>query len=263
MGEKFSYRSLKNVVLSLNEVIENKKQCDTIEGRGKRQNAQEWARQAGWWTMIVTIMERSDINLHGMKRSNIDRIDMSRCAFDVVTQRTHPSRFEYLPLFDRYQAFSRIDNARLVQLFLSKRHLFVVGSLRCGEMYRLLNVNNEVHLKYLTDLIDTLVLDDSLASSIFLEHISKRMDVTQPLHCRLPSMTQLIVFKANDQCSQTIRSLLLPINFCNHPLRRVHLVFQRPNDEYSAILLPLMSNRIWFHTMILEVENGTLSDWLS
>jgi hypothetical protein len=181
---------------------------------------------------------------------------MSRCTFESLPNELILLVFEYLPLLDLYQAFYHIANARLVRLFLSKRHPFVVGSFRCGEMCRLLDANNEVHLKCLTDLIDTLVLDDSLASSVFLEHISQRMDVAQPLNCRLSSLTQLIIFKADSQCNQTIRSLLLPINFCNHSLRRVHLVFQRPTDEYSAILSTLVSNRISFHTMILEVENG-------
>ena len=182
---------------------------------------------------------------------------MSRCTFESLPNELILLIFEYLSLIDLYQAFSHIDNARLVQLFMSKRHLFVVGSLRCGQMSRLLDANNEAYLKCFTDLIDTLVLDDSLASSVFLKHISERMDVAQPLNCRLSSMTQLILFKADHRCSETIRSLLLPINFCNHSLRRVHLVFQRPTHPYSAILSTLVSNRISFHTMILEVENGT------
>ena len=199
------------------------------------------------------------IGMRGCLAANIDRTDMSRCTFESLPNELILLVFEYLPLFDLYQAFSHIGNARLVQLFLSKRHLFVVGSLRCGEMYRLLTANNEVHLKCLTDLIDTLVLDDSLASSTFLEHITKRMDVAQPLNCRWSSMTQLIVFKANHKCNYAIRDLLMPINFCNHPLRRVHLVFERPIGQYATMLSTLVSNRLSFHTMILEVENGTLS----
>jgi hypothetical protein len=181
---------------------------------------------------------------------------MSRCTFESLPNELIVLVFEYLPLLDLYQAFYLIANARLVRLCLFERHAFVVGSLRYGEMYRLLAVNNEVHLKCLTDLIDTLVLDDSQASSVFLEHITKRMNVAQLFSCRLPSMTQLIIFKADHRCGETIRSLLLPINFCNHALRRVHLVFERPIDRYSAILSTLVSNRISFHTMILEVENG-------
>jgi hypothetical protein len=188
--------------------------------------------------------------------TSIERTEMNRCTFESLPNELIVLIFEYVPLLDLYRAFYLIANARLVRLFLSKRHAFVVGSLRCGEMYRLLAVNNEVHLKCLTDLIDTLVLDDSLASSVFIEHISRRMDVGQPLNCRLPSMTQLIISKADQRCGETIRSLLLPINFCNHALRRVHLVFQRPIGEYSATLSTLVSNRISFHTMILEVENS-------
>ena len=188
---------------------------------------------------------------------SIGRAGMGRCTFEALPNELILLIFEYLPLLDLYQAFFHINNARLVQLFLSKRHPFVVGSLRCGQMCRLLDANNEVHLKCLTDLIDTLVLDDTLASSAFSDHISQRMDMTQPLHCRLSSMTQLIIFKADHRCNRMIRSLLLPINLRNHSLQRVHLVFQRPTDKYTAILSTLVSNCISFHTMILEIENGT------
>ena len=170
--------------------------------------------------------------------------------------------FEYLSLLDLYQVFCHLNNSRLGCLVLSKRHPLVVGSLRCVQMRQLLDVNNRVHLKCFTDLIDTLVLDDSLASSVFLKHISKRMDATQPLSCPLPSMTQLIIFEGNHQSNPLLRALLLPINFCNHSLRQVHLVFDRPTGQYSSILSMLVSNRISFHTMILEVENGRYWDWL-
>jgi hypothetical protein len=181
---------------------------------------------------------------------------MSRCTFESLPNELILLLFEYLPLLDLYQAFFHIANARLVRLFRSKRHPFVVGSLRCVEMCRLLDADNEPYLKCLTDLIDTLVLEDSLASSVFLRHISVRMNVAQPISCRLSSMTQLIISKADQRCGETIWSLLLPINFSNHVLRRVHLFFQRPIGEYSATLSTLVSNRISFHTMILEVENG-------
>jgi hypothetical protein len=194
-------------------------------------------------------------------RECTDGAMMSRCTFESLPNELILLVFEYLSLIDLYQAFSHIGHARLVQLFLSKRHPFVAGSLRCGQMCRLLNVNNEAYLRCLTDLIDTLVLDDSLASSVFLEHVSERMDVTQPFPFRLQSMTQLIIFKADNHCVQMIRSLLLPINFCNHPLRWVHLVFNQATDEYSTVLSTLVSNRISFHTMILEVENGTSSSY--
>jgi hypothetical protein len=188
---------------------------------------------------------------------SIQRKEMSRCTFESLPNELILLVFEYLPLLDLYQAFYHIANVRLVRLFLSKRHPFVVGSLRCGQMCRLLDADNEAHLKCLTDVIDTLVLDDSLASSVFLEHISQRMDVAQPFSCRLSSMTQVIVFKADHRCNKITRSLLSPINFCNHSLQRVHLVFQRPTERYSTTLSTLVSNRISFHTMILEVENGT------
>ena len=188
--------------------------------------------------------------------TTIDQTDMSRCTLESLPNELILLIFEYLSLFDLYQAFSQISNTRLVQLFRSKRHPFVVGSLRCGQICQLLDANNEGHLKCLTDLIDTLVLDDSLGSSVFLEHVTKRMDVAQPLSCRLSSMTQLIIFEADHQSNLLIQSLLLPINFCNHPLRRVHLVFERWTVQYAAILSTLVSNRISFHTMILEVENG-------
>lgn len=181
---------------------------------------------------------------------------MSRCTFESLPNELILLVFDHLSLLDLYQAFRRIANDRLLQLFLAKQHPFVVGSLRCAEMCRLLDASNEAHLKCLTDVIDTLVLDDSLASSVFLEHISQRMDAAQPFSCRLSSMTQLIIFKADQRCGEIIRSLLLPINFCDHALRRVHLVFQRPPDKYSSTLGHLVSNRISFHTMILEVENG-------
>ena len=187
---------------------------------------------------------------------------MSRCTFESLPNELILLVFEYLSLFDLCQAFCHIANARLVRLFVSKRHSFVPASLRCGEMCQLLDVNNETHLQRFTDLIDTLVLDETLASSVFREHVTKRMDVAQPLNCRFPSMTQLIIFNAEQRCRQTIQ-LLLPLNFCNHSLRRLHLVFHRPALSYSIILSTLVSDHISFHTMILDVENGTSSDFFS
>jgi hypothetical protein len=131
-----------------------------------------------------------------------------------------------------------------------------VGALRCGEMCRLLDVNNAIHLKCLTDMIDTLVLDHSFASGVFLDHIIERMDSSQPLHNRFSSMTQLIIFKADHQSSHHLGPLLRPINFCNHPLQRVHLVFERPTVQYWTILSTFVSNRLSFPTMIFEVEKG-------
>ena len=212
-----------------------------------RRNGEEWSS---------ALVQRLDINVNAWNTTTIDQTDMSRCTLESLPNELILLIFEYLSLFDLYQAFSQISNTRLVQLLRSKRHPFVVGSLRCGQICQLLDANNEGHLKCLTDLIDTLGLDDSLGSSVFLEHVTKRMDVTQPLSCRLSSMTQLIILKADRRDGQTIRSLLLPLNFCNHSLRRVHLVFQRPADQYVTVLSTLVSNRISFHTMTLEVENG-------
>ena len=164
--------------------------------------------------------------------------------------------FEYLSLFDLYQAFYHLDNTRLVRLLLAKRHSLVTGSLRCEQMSRLLHVNNLSHLQCLTNMIETLVLDDPYATIPFLETVTPRMVKTQPFNLRFPSLKYLLIIKADYHAKELTQGLLLSMNFCNHPLQRVHLLFERPSDDYSSVLSSLVSKRISFPTMILEVENG-------
>ena len=164
--------------------------------------------------------------------------------------------FEYLSLFDLYQAFYHLDNTRLVRLLLAKRHSLVTGSLRCEQMCRLFHVSNLSHLQPLTNLIETLVLDEPSASSMFLEYVTPRMEETQPFNLRFSSLKYLLIINACWYSTKLTQSLLPLLNFCKHPLQRVHLVFERPSDGYYYMLSSLVSERISFPTMILEVENG-------
>ena len=188
--------------------------------------------------------------------SSTDWKAIEMCSFESLPNEIILLVFEYLSLFDLYQAFYHLINTRLVRLLFAKRHSLVTGSLRCEQMCRLLHESNLSHLQCLTNLIETLVLDDPYATTPFLQSVTPHMAKTQPFNLRFPSLKYLLIIKANHYSGGLIRSLLLSMNFCNHPLQRVHLLFEGPSDSYSCILYNLVSSRISFPTMILEVENG-------
>ena len=65
---------------------------------------------------------------------------------------------------------------------------------------------------------------------------------------------------AYNHCSKMIRSSLLPINFCHHPLQWVHHVFQQPEDEYSTIFwCPTAFHFTWWYWKSRMVHNLLMS----
>ena len=139
--------------------------------------------------------------------------------------------FKYMSLFDLYQVFYYLNSTRLVQLLFAKQHSLVVGSLLLEQMCRLLHVSNRSHRQCLTNMIETLVVDDPYASTLFLQSVTPRMKKTQPFNRRFPSLKRFLI--------------------------------ERLTYGYSSVLIPIVSKRISFPTMILKVENGEWLEWCS
>jgi hypothetical protein len=167
--------------------------------------------------------------------------------------------FDYLSLFDLCQSFLHVNNIRLQELLLSKRHSFMPSSLCYQQMSRLLNDNNHFTFQCFTNFIETLVLDSSYASNMFCTHLRERLRNTSPFNVYLSSMTQ-IISETEDYICDVAVVLLLPLNSINHNLQHLHLIFEQPDYNYGFSLMILVKYLISFKTMTLEVKRGRLEN---
>jgi hypothetical protein len=78
--------------------------------------------------------------------------------------------FSYLTSFDLCRAFIDVKNARFERLLACIQHSLNVSSLRCEQMRRFLARSNGDTASRFAILIDTIVLDDSLACMMIVEH---------------------------------------------------------------------------------------------
>lgn len=164
--------------------------------------------------------------------------------------------FSYLSSFDLCRAFLHLKNARIERLITSIRHVLDVSSMHYRQLHQFLSTSNDDTTKHFTILIDTVVLRRSSACATLYHHWRKILNDNELFNIWLPSIKQLLVFNANYYGIELVQPFLRPLVFHN-TLQHLHLVFERPTHEYSAILSQLVHYCISVHTMILEVEKGT------
>jgi hypothetical protein len=165
--------------------------------------------------------------------------------------------FSYLSSFDLFQAFLDLKNARIKHLLTSIRHSLDVSSMHYNRLRQFLSSNND-HINRFTALIDTVVLHNSSACLMLVDHWKKTLKDTELFNTLSPSIKQIFILNANYYEYHFVQPVLIPLLFGNNTLQYLHLVFERATNAYSSILSELVLHHISVHTMILEVEQGTL-----
>jgi hypothetical protein len=169
--------------------------------------------------------------------------------------------FSYLSSFDLCQALLYLNNTRIQHLLTWIRHPFNVNLMHYDQLHLWLN-SNQNHRNRFTNLIDTVVFNDSYASRTLLEYWKKTFNESDQSNVLFPSIKRLVMLQT-ECCSYIIQAILIPLIFANNTLQYLHLIFKEPVSNYPEILSKLIVHRISVHTMILEVEQGMLLKILS
>ena len=164
--------------------------------------------------------------------------------------------FDYLSSIDLCQTFFDFPNMRFRCLLLAKRHVFVTSSLRFTVMSILLDPMNDLLMRRFMSLIDTLVLDDSLASMMFVDYFQIKLRENPSFDIWHQSIRQLVVLNADRPMYDIVRPLMSSLTMGNGSLRRMHLVFEHTDGVYWGVLRDLASYRVSVHTMVLDVKRG-------
>jgi hypothetical protein len=187
---------------------------------------------------------------------------MNKSTFESLPNELLLIIFSYLSSFDLCQAFLYLNNARIQYLLTSIRHSLNVSLMHYDQLHLWLN-SNQNHKNRFTTLIDTIVLNDSCACSTLLEYWGKTFNENDQFNVLFPSIKRLFIFQAEFYPYILVRPILIPLLFSNNTLQYLYLVFKEPTRSYSRILLELIHHGISVHTMILEVEQGMLSNRFS
>jgi len=182
---------------------------------------------------------------------------MSKSTFESLPNELLLIIFSYLSSFDLCQTFLYINNTRIQSLLTSIRHSFNVNFMHYDQLHLWLN-SNQNHRNRFTNLIDTIVFNNSYACRTLLEYWEKTFDESDQSNVLFSSVKRIVVLQA--QCCPYIlvRPILIPLTFANNTLQYLHLIFKEPTSGYSSILSELICHRISVHTMILEVKQGML-----
>jgi hypothetical protein len=165
--------------------------------------------------------------------------------------------FSYLSSFDLCQSFLYLNNNRIEHLLISIRHSFNVNFMYYDQLHLWFNTNHNQRNRF-TNLIDTIIFNDSFASRTLLEYWEKTFNETDQSNVLFPSVKRLVMFQAECSSDILIQTILIPLTFDNNTLKYLHLIFKEPASNYPRILSKLLVHRISVHTMILEVEQGML-----
>jgi hypothetical protein len=182
---------------------------------------------------------------------------MSKSTFESLPNELLLIIFSYLSSFDLCQIFLYIINTRIQSLLTSIRHSFNVNLMHYDQLHLWLN-SNQTYRSRFTNLIDTIVFNDSYACWTLLEYWEKTFNETDQSNVLFPSVKRLVMFQAECSSDILIQTILIPLTFDNNTLKYLHLIFKEPASNYPRILSKLLVHRISVHTMILEVEQGML-----
>jgi hypothetical protein len=184
---------------------------------------------------------------------------MNKSTFESLPNELFLIIFSYLSSFDLCQAFLYINNARIQCLLTLIPHSLNVNLMHYGQLHLWLN-SNDNHRNRFNSLIDTVVFNDSYASWKLFIYWGNTFKENYQLNVLFPSIKHLVVFNAGYCSYYVIQPILIPLLFTNNTLQYLHLIFQEPTYRYSETLSELVRHRISVPTMILEVEQGMLSN---
>jgi hypothetical protein len=187
---------------------------------------------------------------------------MSKSTFESLPNELLLIIFSYLSSFDLCQIFLYIINTRIQSLLTSIRHSFNVNLMHYDQLHLWLN-SNQTYRSRFTNLIDTIVFNDSYACWTLLEYWEKTFNETDQSNVLFSSIKRIVVLQAECCPYILVRPILIPLTFANNTLQYLHLIFKEPTCGYSSILSELIYHRISVYTMILEVEQGILLKLLS
>jgi hypothetical protein len=182
---------------------------------------------------------------------------MSKSTFESLPNELLLIIFSYLSSFDLCQAFLYINNIRIQSLLTSIRHSFNINFMHYEQLHLWLN-SNQNHRNRFTNLIDTIVFNDSYGCHTLLEYWEKTFNETNQSNVLFSSVKRIVVLRAERSSYILVQSILIPLVFANNTLQYLHLIFKQSIYGYSNILSNLIYHRISIHTMILEVEQGML-----
>ncbi|CAF0927559.1 unnamed protein product [Adineta steineri] len=187
---------------------------------------------------------------------------MSKSTFESLPNELLLIIFSYLSSFDLCQTFLYINNIRIQSLLTSIRHLFNVNLMHYDQLHLWLNSNQD-HRNRFTNLIDTVVFNDSYACRTLLGYWEKTFNETDQSNVFFASVKRIVVLQAEHYSYSLVRPILVPLVLAENKLQHLHLIFKEPAFGYAKILSDLIDYRVSVHTMILEVEQGMLLKLLS
>ncbi|CAF1007388.1 unnamed protein product [Adineta steineri] len=182
---------------------------------------------------------------------------MSKSNFESLPNELLLIIFSYLSSFDLCQTFLYINNIRIQSLLTSIRHLFNVDLMHYDQLHLWLNSNQD-HRNRFTNLIDTVVFNDTYACRTLLEYWEKTFNETDQSNVFFASVKRIVVLQAEHYSYSLVRPILVPLVLAENKLQYLHLIFKEPAFGYAKILSDLIDYRVSVHTMILEVEQGML-----
>ena len=186
-------------------------------------------------------------------------------TFDSLPNELILMIFDYLSSLDLCETFFHFPNMRFRRLLFAKRHTFMPSSLRFTAMTALLDPTNDLLMRCFMSLIDTLVLDDSLASMMFVDYFQIKLRDNPSFDIWQQSIRRLVVLNTDRYMYDLVQPLMLSLTMGNGSLQRMHLVFESTDNVYWSVLRRLVSCRVSVHTMVLDVRRGrswtSLQDW--
>jgi hypothetical protein len=159
----------------------------------------------------------------------------------------------YLSLYDLCQSFLHVENVRFKSLLQCQSHSLIVNSLQYDQICQLFEDKNQFFTKSLMNLINILILDNSITCRIFL----KKFIENGSLINSFSNLKTLIIFDGNFYgYNSFVRSMLFPLTNINGILRKLSMKFSHFDHSYSYLLSQLVSYRISIETIRLEITEG-------
>lgn len=181
---------------------------------------------------------------------------MEKSTFESLPNELLLLIFRYLSSSDLCRTFLDIANVRIQQILTSMRHSFDVSFMHYDEIGQFLSNINDHSTKCFPTLIDTIVLRNTPASSMFVKHWVKMSKENHSWNTNFSSIERIFILEADYQCYSFASSILKPLILSSNTLQQIYFVFEQPTQLYRSTLEALVRQCISIRTMILDVEQG-------
>ncbi|CAF1597275.1 unnamed protein product [Rotaria magnacalcarata] len=121
------------------------------------------------WKIPTLKLIQGHSYIYRNKQNRFDKITTSKSALESLPNELLLIIFSYLSSFDLCQTFLYLNNARTQHLLTSIRRSFNTNLMHYDQLHLWLN-SNQNHRNRFTNLIDTVVFNDSYASRTLLEN---------------------------------------------------------------------------------------------